>query len=249
MTVVKDKTTGVKYRIFVDAYTLDVVPDKPATLTEPGVWSMYEHSSKNGVDKNLKEWQKSDQLTKFVEQETVNMGINASAPITEENMNKLSGDAGILLGSSRTLTGVPKYGQENSVYCGCASCQMIGKYICNIYDTQDDIYRYEGHNPNNLIGGLSDSDAEDYCKNYSHLSQRGTTIDRNLAQADAISEINNNRPFFSIITGHFRVCRGYSDTGLGLVYIYLIDPLPIGQGSYRTETSGVQEIKRIYVRP
>lgn len=45
------------------------------------------------------------------------------------------------------------------------------------------------------------------------------------------------------------MCRGYSDTGLGLVYTYLIDPLPIGQGSYRTETSGAQEIKRIYVRP
>jgi hypothetical protein len=103
MTVVKDKTTGDKYRVFVDAYTLDVVPDKPATLTEPGVWSMYEHSSKNGIDKNLKEWQKSDQLTKFVEQEAVTMGINASAPITEENMNKLSGDVGILLGSSRHL--------------------------------------------------------------------------------------------------------------------------------------------------
>lgn len=33
MTLVKDKTTGDEYRIFVDAYTLDEVEDKPATET------------------------------------------------------------------------------------------------------------------------------------------------------------------------------------------------------------------------
>ncbi|HPS88490.1 MAG TPA: GTPase - sulfate adenylate transferase subunit 1, partial [Methanosarcina vacuolata] len=42
MTVVKDKTTGFEHRIFVDAYTLEKVEDKPVTETEPGVWSMYE---------------------------------------------------------------------------------------------------------------------------------------------------------------------------------------------------------------
>jgi len=31
MTLVKDKATGVKHRIFVDAYTLDEIKDKPAT--------------------------------------------------------------------------------------------------------------------------------------------------------------------------------------------------------------------------
>jgi len=45
------------------------------------------------------------------------------------------------------------------------------------------------------------------------------------------------------------VYRGYRDTGLGLVYIYLIDPMPVGQGSYRTKTSCAQEIKCIYVKP
>lgn len=34
MTVVKDKTTGDEYRIFVDAYSLNEVEDKPATKTE-----------------------------------------------------------------------------------------------------------------------------------------------------------------------------------------------------------------------
>ena len=46
MTVVKDKTTGVKHRIFVDAYSLDEVQDKPVTETELGVLSMYKKISK-----------------------------------------------------------------------------------------------------------------------------------------------------------------------------------------------------------
>lgn len=69
MTTVKDKTTGVEHRIFVDAYTLEEVQDKPATKTELGVWSMYEQVSKDKVDENLKDWQKSEQFTKKLEQE------------------------------------------------------------------------------------------------------------------------------------------------------------------------------------
>ncbi|AKB31093.1 GTPases - Sulfate adenylate transferase subunit 1 [Methanosarcina siciliae C2J] len=37
MTVVKDKTTGVEHRIFVDAYSLNEVKGKAATETEPGI--------------------------------------------------------------------------------------------------------------------------------------------------------------------------------------------------------------------
>lgn len=58
MTVVKDKTTGDEHRIFVDAYTLDVVPDEPTTETKLGVCSIYEQKSKNEIDENLKKWQK-----------------------------------------------------------------------------------------------------------------------------------------------------------------------------------------------
>lgn len=89
MTVVKDKTTGDEYRIFVDAYSLNEVEDKPATETEPGVWSMYEKKSKNEIDENLKKWQNSDELTKFIEQAASNNGININLPVTEENIKKL----------------------------------------------------------------------------------------------------------------------------------------------------------------
>ncbi|KKG25046.1 hypothetical protein EO98_00655 [Methanosarcina sp. 2.H.T.1A.6] len=58
MTVVKDKATGVEHRIFVDAYTLEEVEDKPATETKPGVWSLYDKILTYGKENNLKEWQK-----------------------------------------------------------------------------------------------------------------------------------------------------------------------------------------------
>jgi len=251
MTVVKDKTTGVEHRIFVDAYTLDEIPDKPATLTEPGVWSVYEHRLKNGIDENLKEWQKSDQLTKSIEQTAANKGVNINVPVTAENMKKLSADVVTPLASGITLP-VPKYGQENSVYCGPASCQMIGKYICNIDRTQNYIYDFQGwHDHNNLNGGISDGDAKDYCyytQGQGGLGQRGTVIDTARNPLTAVGEINNNRPFMTLIPGHFRVCYGYLSSG-SLVYLYIIDPLPVGSGSYTMELSGGSETKRIYVRP
>lgn len=114
MTVVKDKTTAVEHRIFVDAYTLEEVQDKPATETELGVWSMYEKISKDKLDKNLKDWQKSEQLTKTVEQEVNNIGIDISAPITEENIKKVSNKLNISSKMSTTtgtkvLLAVPIY--------------------------------------------------------------------------------------------------------------------------------------------
>jgi hypothetical protein len=85
MTVVKDNT-GEEHRIFVDVYSLDVVPDRPVTETELGVWSMYEQKlKKNGIDENLREWQKSDEFAKSIEKEAANKGICISVPIILDN--------------------------------------------------------------------------------------------------------------------------------------------------------------------
>lgn len=247
MTLVKDKVTGAEHRIFVDAYTLKEVQDKPATETELGVWSMYEMILEDGVEENLKEWEKSDQLTKSIGQAAADKGINISMAVTEENIEKLSADAVIPKASGITLP-VTKRGQENEVYCGCACCQMIGEYRCNVYKTQDYIYQFEGHDPNNLKGGLSIPDAVDYCKSWSGLVQRGTDDDYTFNPMAAVGEINNDRPFMSLIKGHFRLCYGYLSSG-SLVYLYIIDPLPVGSGSYTIERSGAKEVARIYVRP
>lgn len=222
MTVVKDKTTGNEYRIFVDAYTLDVIPDKPATEKEPGVWSMYEQRLKNGIDKNLKEWQKSDQLTKYIVQENT------------------SGTAVTPLVSSKTLS-VPLYGQETSYYCAPASGQMIAKYY-GVTHTQTYIYGVmRGVAPY----GVTDDDQVRYYKN--GLGKSNSYHTTSFTFDTAVSEINNNRPFVSLITGHARVCRGYSDTGFGLKYLAINDPLPVGSGQQYGEAYG-NEIERVYVR-
>lgn len=249
MTVVKDKATGVEHRIFVDAYSLDEVEDKLATETEPGIWSLYDKILAYGKENNLKEWQKSDELAKSIEQAAANKGVNINAAVTEENIKKINADAVTPKASGITLP-VTKRGQENDVYCGCACCQMIGEYICNVYKTQDYIYEFEGHDPNNLKGGLSIPDAVDYCKSWSGLVQRGTVDDYAFNPLTAVGEINNNRPFMSLSTNpnHFRLCYGYLSSG-SLVYLYIIDPLPIGSGSYTMERSGANEVARIYVRP
>ena len=82
MTVIKDKASGDEHRIFVDAYTLEVIPDRPATETEPGIWSIFDRRLQNGVEENLKSWQASDQLTKSIEQEAASKGICISVPVT-----------------------------------------------------------------------------------------------------------------------------------------------------------------------
>ncbi len=165
MTTVKDKTTGVEHRIFVDAYTLEEVQDKPATKTELGVWSMYEQVSKDKVDENLKDWQKSEQFTKKLEQEINDIGIDIGEPITEENIKKLgnklntsskvipspynstvmptttdSSTKALLSDSTQVLLDVPLYGQEKNFYCVPATAKMIAAWHGYSY-TQDYIYQ------------------------------------------------------------------------------------------------------------
>ena len=61
--------------------------------------------------------------------------------------------------------------------------------------------------------------------------------------------IDNYRPFFSLITGHSRVCQGYLIQN-GYTYLYINDPEPVGSnGTPKIErTYGSREIKRVYVR-
>ncbi len=243
MTVVKDKTTVVEHRIFVDAYTLEEVEDKPATETERGVWSMYEMMLENGKDNNLKEWQKSDQLIKSIETASASKGVNINVTVTEENIKKLSGDAAITASTNKKL-GVPLIGQEDQYFCVPASCQMISRYYGYPTPSQKYIYDYEG---GDYDAGLAAEDALHYCK--TKLGKSGTVIFSVLNNIDAVREIDNYRPFFSLITGHSRVCQGYLIQN-GYTYLYINDPEPVGSnGTPKIErTYGSREIKRVYVR-
>ncbi len=240
MTVVKDKITGDEHRIFVDVYTLNVVPDEPATETKRGIWSIYERRLKNGIDKNLKDWQESDNLTKSIEQEATNKGINVSTPITEEQMEKLS-DNLVITATTKTLN-VPLYGGEQTYYCGPATAQMIAAYY-GVSHTQDYIY--------GIMGGVAPSGVTNpqqltYYKSSQGLAKTHSIEDEVLYFSEVVTEINNNRPFKSGISDHARACVGYySDTGEQV--LALNDPSPRWSGSYKLEAFG-SEVNRIYVR-
>ncbi|AKB78286.1 GTPases - Sulfate adenylate transferase subunit 1 [Methanosarcina horonobensis HB-1 = JCM 15518] len=135
VTVVKDKTTGDEHRIIVDVYTLDVIPDRPATETQPGVWSMYEHRLRNGVEGNLREWQASEQLIRSIEQQVTKNGTNVIVPITEEKTEKVSNDSATTSTVTDDTLKVPSHGQKiSSLSGGIKGIQMIALakyYIAN----------------------------------------------------------------------------------------------------------------------
>ena len=233
MTTIKDKTTGNEHRIFVDAYSLDVVPDKPATKIEPGVWSMYEKISKNQIDENLKKWQNSDELTKSLEQAATDKGVNINVPTTEENIKKLGGNtmmaatnvqSNIFSPASvvqKTLS-VSDFQQDTWYFCAPASAQMISAYY-NVGYSQSYIYQMM----NGVVPqGVSYSDQLLYYQASNGLNKRNSYwIGNNINYNGAVSEINNNRPFVSGIPSpdHARVCRGYQYTGSSQ-YLYINDP-------------------------
>jgi len=246
MTLVKDKTTGDEHRIIVDVYTLEEVEDKPATETEPGVWSMYDQILKNGVDDNLEKWQKSDKLNNFLEIEATGMGIDISAPVTEEKATKLSGDISITSTTTAKTLNVPLYGQETSYYCAVASAQMIAAYY-GVSHSQNYIYGVMG----GTGGTVTNSQQLTYYKSSDGLHKtRSASTETGLTFSSAVSEINNNKPFKSAVyydmsSGHARVCRGYTYTSDGIQYLKLNDPA--SGGNCLVESPGVEN-NRIYVR-
>jgi hypothetical protein len=219
MTEVKDKITGEKHRIFVDAYTLDLVPDKPATKTEPGVWSMYEQASKTNIDENLKNWQNSDELTISIEQALTNKKININTSVTKENMKEIGSDKTITNTHEYELD-VPIYLGDTRYYCQPASAQMLTKYYRGTKPSQDSIY--------SMMGGVAPQGIyNDQALVYYHasngLNKPNADSIKDVSFSKAVNEINNNRPFMSGLTDHARVCRGYKTSGSSK-YLRICDP-------------------------
>jgi hypothetical protein len=244
MTVVKDKTTGVEHRIIVDAYTLAEVQDKPATQTEPGVWSMYDQMLANGKDNNLKEWQDSEQLAKTIEQAAANEGVNINTAVTEENIGKLSSSAAVTTSTSKKL-GVPIRGQEDPYYCGEACIKMISLYYGYPTPKQTSIYKYF-FGPNDQKAGLNPDEMIKWARD--KWGKTGT-LTSSCTSSGAVKEINNYKPFYSLTRDHYRVCQGYLIQS-GYYYMYINDPMPVGSnGTPKIEKIGSgTERQRIYVR-
>jgi hypothetical protein len=244
MTTIKDKATGEEYRIFVDAYTLEEVQDNPINKTrlgDLGVWSLYETMLENDMEENLAAWQKSDDFTKSIEQIITSEGINNNATLTEKDIKKISSDVTIKAITSKTLS-VPVYTQETNYYCVPASIKMLCKYFKNPSTTPTQTYIYiylDGESP----WGLS---YDDICEWVEDVWDKTPTVRTSgLYNIDVVTEIDNNRPFFSMIPGHCRVCRGYLNQG-GYFYEYINNPLT-GSAAYEC-TYGGPESGRVYVR-
>lgn len=244
MTVVKDKTTGDEYRIFIDAYTLDVVPDEPTNETKLGVCSIYEQKSKNEINKNLKKWQKSDEFTKSIEHAATNNGVNINMPVTEKDVKKLSDDTTIVRRSTSYYLDTTLYGQENDHYCAPACGQMIAEYY-DVSHTQDYIYQKMG--PGYTTGGnVINSNQLNYYQSSTGLNKPRSTYVTVFTFDQAISEINSNRPFVSIRDSHSRVCSGYLNDYPDR-YLAIDDPLPENYGYSYMEEFGSEDY-RVYVR-
>lgn len=79
------------------------------------------------------------------------------------------------------------------------------------------------------------------------LGKTGSFDDGTPIFSQLTSKIKNNRHVVSLVSGHVRVCRGYSDSGVGLHYLKINAPLPIGAGHQFLETWGA-ETCHIYVK-
>jgi hypothetical protein len=257
MTTVKDKTTGVEHRIFVDAYTLDVIPDKPTTEKENGVWSMYERVVKNKADENLKDWQSSEQFTKTLEQQANDIGININVPATEEDIkklsNKISANSKIISPASSSYSvywlPVSLYTQQKAYYCVPATAQMIAAYWGYSY-TQDNIYKKMGGTNGDTTGIYPQKAASWYAlsRNSGGLGATRSYLSSDRTIIKAKQEIDYGRPFSSHTLTHCRACKGYwvFYDGSGTDCIFLNDPA--GSGSqYWEAISGSPEAQRIYV--
>lgn len=243
MTIVKDKTTGVEHRIFVDAYTLEKVEDKPATETEPGIWSIYDQRLKNGIENNLKHWQKSDELAKSIEQAATTKGVNINLPVTEENIKKVSVDIMNAKTDVEVDLGATVYAQITSYYCAPATAKMLTKYYngadvpqTTIYEMMNGVAPHGVTYPNQLLY---------YCSSNGMNKPDSYSTDT-VSFAGAMNEINNGGPFMSGVTGHARMCRGYKISGSNK-YLRIGNPNPIYFCVPYWEAFG-SEIKRIYVR-
>lgn len=243
MTVVKDKTTGDEYRIFVDVYTLEVIPDEPATETKRGVWSIYEQRLKNGIDKNLKNWQESDNLTKSIEQAATNKGVNINVAVTEDNIKKFSGDTVTVTTTIEKDLGSPTvYLQTKNYYCQPTSAQMLTKYYRGTKPSQDSIYSMMG---GVAPDGINNTQALVYYKASNGLNKPNAYSSSDVTFSKAVTEINNYRPFKSGTGTHARVCRGYKQVD-SEQYLRICDPSPTSLGMAYWELIG-SENNRIYV--
>lgn len=159
-------------------------------------------------------------------------------------IKKLSDDLTAVATSTSKYLNTTLYGQENDHYCAPACGQMIAKYY-GVTHTQNFIYQKMG--PGYDIGGnVYNKNQLNYYKPTTGLNKPNSAYVTTFTFSDAVSEINNNRPFVSIKDSHSRVCSGYLSSYPDY-YLAIDDPLPENYGYSFMEDFGSEDY-RIYVR-
>jgi hypothetical protein len=237
MTVVADNVTGEEYRIIVDAYTLDMIPDKSPAETESGVWSMYEPISKEEMINNVDKWYNSDNYTKALNTETAAKGLDIHKPLSEEELDILE-ESQVITSIGSTELDVRLFGQEKDYYCAPATAQMIADYY-DVGHSQTHIAREMG---TSTIGTTMNGQLAYYTGDLPYcLGKSGSDDDYTCDWTEATGEIDNGRPLKSGIpvhvsgtVGHARACIGYMEFA-EIKYLSINDPWPVNEGNHYLE--------------
>jgi len=133
---------------------------------------------------------------------------------------------------SGSVVGLTHYAQITDYFCVDASAQMLLEHYGWNY-TQNQIAVAMGTSPS--IGGTSGTGLTTGFKSLTDntliLSFDGSST-RAQQFGDAVNEVNANRPLFTQVPHHYRVCVGYSEVFTGLLGIvtnqmlYIYDPWP-----------------------
>ncbi|SFM25825.1 C39 family peptidase [Methanolobus profundi] len=245
MTIIRDKKTGEEKRIFVDAYTLEIIPDKTADDGEIGVWSFYEKISDKKANENLAKWTESEDFVSSVEKSTEDVGLDIYTPLTNEMLSQLREKSAIITSTKGNLIlNVPLYAQSKSYYCAPASAQMIAKFY-GVTHTQNYIY---GLMNDGSGGACTNTEQLNYYQASNGLNKPNSYLDNTPTYSEAKTKISQSNPLKSGVTDHARVCRGYYDSyGVsGQNALYINDPAN-GGSTYWEEWDDIVHTNYIYV--
>jgi hypothetical protein len=173
-------------------------------------WSLYAEIPEKEIEERLVAWDEYDErATKIAD-------------------NNFKGDEVQLkiVGVQKTLP-FTRYAQQNYYYCAPAT----GKMIANFYEVT--------HTQTYIAGimlvvmglGTSVTDQLEYYEDSDGLDKDGSYIDYSPTWTEAKTEIDNNRPLATLISGHVRACAGYCQGADGNYYLYIYDPWSLNFGN------------------
>jgi hypothetical protein len=183
------------------------------SLEVADIWSLYAEIPEEELEERLTAWDEYDKRAKKIAD------------------NNFKGDEVQIkiAGVQKTLP-FTRYAQENSYYCAPATGKMIAKYY-NVIHTQAYIAGMML-----VVTGLGTSvyDQLEYYEDSDGLDKDGSDYDSSPTWAEAKTEIDNNQPLATLISGHTRACAGYCQGADGNNYLYIYDPWSLSFGnSYR----------------